>query len=368
MKTIAFIRASNIYDDSRATKEIKALVEAGYKVFVLGWNRDGVAEEKTNKIFDKSNVKTFFYNASAKNGIGFRNISKLLMFFLWVYKTLRKLKNIEVVHSCDLDTGVSAFLFCKIHKKKLVYDIYDYYIDSHHMPKCIGHIVEKIEIAVINFADATIICTEERMEQIAKSTPQKTIVIHNSPDVEAVVDEKKEYDYAYCGALCDMRLLNEILSEYPNHSSLRFCFAGYGEFSTIAEKNSSGYPNFFFKGPISYSEVLDVERRSACLAAIYEPTIRNHRLCAPNKFYEALALAKPIIVCKGTGIDKIVQENEIGFVIDYDASQFYAVVEKIKNNPEVSALMGHKARVLYEKKYKWSVMKQRLVKLYKELA
>ncbi|HHU72431.1 MAG TPA: hypothetical protein GXZ21_10445, partial [Clostridiales bacterium] len=43
MKIIAYIRSSNIYDDSRATKEITALLDEGYKVVVLGWNRDGKA-------------------------------------------------------------------------------------------------------------------------------------------------------------------------------------------------------------------------------------------------------------------------------------------------------------------------------------
>lgn len=366
MKTVAFVRASNIYDDSRASKEISALIEAGYKVVILGWNRDGNAKEKTQALFGNADVEILFYDCSAKNGIGLRNISKLLKFILWVKKNL-EISNPDYVHACDLDAGLGSFLFCKSKRRKLVYDIFDYYIDSRNMPKPMQVVVEKMEIAIINFASATIICTEERKIQISKAHPQKIAVLHNSPEVEAVVDEKIEYDYAYCGALCQKRLVGEILKGYNKYSNLNICFAGYGEFAHLAEENDSMFPCFTFRGAVPYAEVLDIENKSRCLAAIYEPTIRNHRLCAPNKFYEALALAKPIIVCKGTGIDKVVQENEIGFVIDYDVSQFYAAVEKIKNNPEQSVLMGRKARVLYERNYKWSVMKQRLIELYKEL-
>ena len=367
MKTVAFVRASNIYDDSRASKEISALIDAGYKVVILGWNRDGKAKEKTLNLFGKANVEILFYDCSAKNGIGLRNISKLLKFILWVKKNL-KLSNPDYVHACDLDAGVGSYLYCTKERKKLVYDIFDYYIDSRNMPKIAQFVVEKIEISIINFAKVTIICTEERRIQISKTHPLKIVVLHNSPDVDSIVDEKTEYDYAYCGSLGAKRLVGEILNDYKDHSDLKFCFAGYGEFAHLAEENSRMFPYFTFKGAVPYAEVLDIESKCRCLAAIYEPTIRNHRLCAPNKFYEALALAKPIIVCKGTGIDKIVQENEIGFVIDYDSSQFYAAVEKIKNNPELSVLMGYKARTLYEQKYRWSVMKKRLIELYKELA
>lgn len=365
--TVAFVRTSNIYDDSRASKEISALIKAGYKVIILGWNRDGYAKEKTQTLFKNANVDMFFYDCFAKNGIGLRNISKLLKFIFWVKKKLERL-NPDYVHACDLDAGVGSFFFCKKKRKKLVYDIFDYYIDSRNMPKPIQAVVEKMEIAIINFASATIICTEERKKQISKAHPQKIAVLHNSPEVDVIGDEKIEYDYAYCGALCQKRLVGEILKDYSKYSDLNICFAGYGEFAHLAEKNDSMFPCFTFRGSVPYVEVLDIERKCRCLAAIYEPTIRNHRLCAPNKFYEALALAKPIIVCRGTGIDKIVQDNEIGFVIDYDSSQFYAAVEKIKNNPELSVLMGRKARMLYEQNYRWSVMKQRLIELYKELS
>ncbi len=367
MKTVAFVRASNIYDDSRATKEIKALLDAGYKVFILGWNRDGCAWEKTQGLFDAKDVDVSFYNCPAKNGIGIRNISKLLNFFVWSYNELKK-KAPDIVHACDLDAGFGSFLYCKRNKRVLVYDIFDYYVDSRNMPKVLQFFVERLEISIINFAKATIICTEERKVQITKAHPQKIVVLHNSPDVNEVVHEDMSFDYAYCGALLSRRLLKEILNDYGNHSELNFCFAGYGEYASLAEEKDKEFINFSYRGSVPYEEVLDIERKSRCLAAIYEPSIRNHRLCAPNKFYEALALAKPIIVCRGTGIDKIVKDYEIGFVIDYDSFQFYEAIIKVKENPEMADEMGRKARDIYEKKYKWSVMKQKLLDLYKDIA
>ena len=78
--------------------------------------------------------------------------------FKFVKKILKLVQaEIDVVHACDLDSGLPAKSMCKKYNKKLVYDIYDYYIDAHRMFGRLSGIVEKMEIKVINFADCTII-------------------------------------------------------------------------------------------------------------------------------------------------------------------------------------------------------------------
>ena len=51
MKTVAFIRGTGIFSDSRSMKEITALIEDGYRVEVLGWDRDGDALERCKATF-----------------------------------------------------------------------------------------------------------------------------------------------------------------------------------------------------------------------------------------------------------------------------------------------------------------------------
>lgn len=369
MKTVAYVRATNVYDDSRATKEIIGLAKAGYHVRVLAWDRNGDSEQKCSEVFQsvKEYVTFTFYNVSLKNGIGLKNITKLVGFIKWVYQQLKAGPQPDVIHACNLDAGIGAHRYCKEKHVPLVYDIYDYYIDSHAIPEVAVPLVEHMEISVINDATVTIICTEERREQIAKATPKKTVVIHNSPDVEVMAEYTVVYDYAYCGALTSRRLIGEILQKYPSHNELVFAFAGYGSFSDEARALSEQYDTFTYFGTLKYAEVLKTESQAMAIAAIYEPTIRNHRLCAPNKFYEALALAKPVIVCRGTGIDRIVEENDIGIVIDYDAEQFYDALIWLRENPQKVKEMGMRARKLYEEKYRWSLMEDVLLRAYSEV-
>lgn len=366
---VLYIRSSNIYDDSRATKEISAFAEKGYKVHVIGWDRDGKARECSEKVFSKYNrtVTVDFFNVHLGGGIGLKNISKLLQWVLWTNKQIKRNSDVDVIHACNLDGVLGVFKYAKRKGIKIIYDIYDYYIDSHSIPKIVEKMIEGLEISIINSSEAIIICTEERKEQIAKANPKKVIVVHNSPNVEQVTNFEEKYDYSYCGSLFGQRLIKEIFDDYRKNENLSFAIAGYGDYSGLAKELSCSFQRFHYYGSISYEHVLKIESETKVISAIYEPTIRNHRLCAPNKFYEALALAKPVIVCRGTGIDQIIANNKAGIVIDYDSEQFYKALKFLINNPKVCKEMGANARYLYEHEYKWEIMEQRLLNLYEEI-
>lgn len=151
---VVFTRSSNIYDDSRATKEITALLDSGYFVSVLGWNRDGKANDQCERVFAKYNQQISFYFYDGNTGDGM--IGKLFSRFLWakwLKKNLDKIHQIDVIHSCDYDTGNTVRRFAKKNNIKYIYDIFDYYIDAHPVPSFLKSYIEKKEIQAINNAD-----------------------------------------------------------------------------------------------------------------------------------------------------------------------------------------------------------------------
>src|SRR5439155_1216008 len=72
-----------------------------------------------------------------------------------------------------------------------------------------------------------------------------------------------------------------------------------------------------YLGTISYDEVL--ERTAACqvVAALYDPRVPNNRFAAPNKLFEAMMFAKPVLVSEGTLAADIVREVGCGLVVRY---------------------------------------------------
>ena len=69
---------------------------------------------------------------------------------------------------------------------------------------------------------------------------------------------------------------------------------------------------------------------------------------------------KPIIVCKKTSIDKIVKDEKLGIVIDYNVQEFFKAVDSLKEKD------FSKSIDLYNKKYNWTIMEERLKNIFKE--
>lgn len=361
-KKIAYLRSSNIYNDSRATKEILCLRDAGYDVTVFLWDRDGKEDAHFLSIFGNK-VKSVSYKVVLNRNLGKKGILKLIKFMKWMYRSLLKY-SFDGVHACDLDTGYIASKYCQKKICKLIYDVYDYYADSHGADGLMRIFFEKAENKVINNSDLTIICTEERRIQIKNANPNDVVVIYNSPEIESISNSHDiEYDYVYCGSLYNERLLSEIFSDYSKNQDLRMCIAGRGVLEKQALKCKG--KNFVYLGSIPYNRVLEEESKGIAISAIYDPSKnRNNRLCAPNKFYEAMALSKPVIVCKGSGIDELVEREHIGVVINYSSNDFYKALRHLKEHPMECNLMGKNGRNIYDNKYSWRLMKRRLLDAY----
>lgn len=369
-KRVLFLRSTSIIDDSRAIKEINALVEAGYQVTIYGWDRIQKKPEHLLKL-ENGSAKLEYCEIPCSYGGGLKNAIKMLKFEKCLMKYLkRNHQNYDIIHSCDLDTGIAARIAAKKYNKKLVYDIFDYYIDAHKFPKIILNVLESQEIKTINQSDITIVCTEKRKEQIKKASPKNLIVIHNSPEISTnlnsidfpIKGEKKSIKITYVGILQDFRLLKEVAEQIKNHDEFELHIGGFGIYDDYFKKMAKENKNIYFYGSLEYSKVLKLENQSDILFATYDPNVPNHKYSAPNKVYEAMALGKPIIVCKNTGIDTLVVENNFGLAIEYDGKDFIKAIRKIvKNNYSKENIQ----KVYHA--YSWDIMKKRLIDNYKKI-
>ena len=103
------------------------------------------------------------------------------------------------------------------------------------------------------------------------------------------------------------------------------------------------------------------------MTAIYDPAIENHKYAAPNKFYEAMMLGKPLLMVKGTGMSDIVERYDFGAIIDYSAQGFETGIKtllaKRMHWNETAAQM----KKMYHECFHWNVMKKRLTNSYKDI-
>ncbi len=374
MKVI-FLRSNPVSPDSRVEKEINSLLKVGYDVSVFAWDRDSNYKIRKETLLTFSNTTDIFrVGILSSYGAGFKkNIIPLIRFqmilFFWLIKNRNKY---DVIHACDFDTAFIAKLVSKMLSKKLVYDIFDFYIDAYHVPNKIKKYIKKLDYSIIKSADATIICTEKRKQQISGSSSKKLVVIHNTPpkinfsnDTPRITNNKIKV--VYVGVLGEGRLIMELIEVMSNFDDFELHIAGFGKLENEIKKISEKFDNLYFYGKISYKQALELENESDIMLAIYDPEIANHFYAAPNKFYEALMLGKPLIMVNNTGMDEIIYQNNLGEIIDFNIESLEKGLLSLKNRSSEWESIKLKMQKIYEKDYSWNIMEKRLQELYRML-
>lgn len=373
-KNIFYLRSTSVINDSRASKEIVSLENNGFNVTVLGWDRDKRIKDYNDVKINNTKIKTCFFKFNSDYGKSKKTIIGLVLFQFWLlFKLIINNNKYQFIHACDFDCGYVSLIISKLFNKKLVYDMYDYYTDSRPLPVKIERTINKMENSIINNANVSIICGEWRTKQISQTNPKKLIVIHNTPDIDKInknsiiKSNSKKIKIVYVGILQEHRLILEILNEIKINNKYELHIGGFGIFENNIKEVANEYKNIYYYGSMTYNDVLSLESECDILFATYDPKIKNHKYSAPNKVYEAMALGKPIIVCKNTGIDELVDQNKIGITIEYNAKDFIKKLDLLLEDSKAIKNMNLTAKKMYTEKYNWKIMEKRLIDAYNEL-
>lgn len=379
MYNVVLIRSNPVRPYPRLEKMANCLVKNGHNVTVLAWDRDMDYEPRKEWLKLKNctvPIVRIGIKGQFSGGVK-KNLKGLIKFQKFIYSWLKQHKaEIDVIHAYDFDTGYTALKVARKYKKKIVYDIPDYYVDSHGLTgSWVGKLVKIMENSIINRADATIICTEERKKQISGSHPKRLFVIHNTPDID--IDsglgverfknlnfENERLKLVYVGILGRVRFIDRIAEVVAKRKDCEFHIGGFGGgMESFFEDMDRKHDNIHFYGRLLYDETMVLEKACDVMCAIYDPSVPNHYYAAPNKFYEALALGKPLIMARNTGMSKIVETNDIGVLIDYNVESLNNALDYLIEKKNDWIEISKKSKELYNQ-FSWQTMEQRIREIY----
>lgn len=368
---VLFIRSNPVNPDSRVEKEANSLIRAGYDVTVLGWDRDADYDIcESTLLLPDGTAKCYRVGIKASYGSGLRNLKNLARYQFEILRFLQKhKKEFDVIHACDFDTAFTALHFINRKQTKFVYDIFDYYADAMQIPSILKPLIVALDSHIIAKADATIICTEQRREQIGNTHPRLLEVIHNSPPTVEYENESilssPVMKIAYFGILCpEGRLIRELMEIVAQNTQYELHIGGFGQLADEVNNYSQRYKNIIYYGRTPYQDVLRIESQCDILTAIYDPAVPNHYYAAPNKFYEALMLGKPVVMARNTGMSNVITENDVGELIEYGFEGLANGLTSLWNKQTEWVTMGKRMKQLYKESYSWNQMEARLVTLY----
>lgn len=343
---IALLRSTDGEPDSRFEKYVDFLNNNNLKYLTLCWDRLG------SKVGSETQL---YYKKKSAYGLRFGNIKSLIGFNWFLFKTLIKhRKEYKVIHAADFDTIIPAIWMKILFRKKVIYDIYDWYIDSRGLFKSkLRYLIKLIEFFNIKLSDIVIICEPERENQIIFK-PKKLKVLPNIPyfkdERSSSVDVSDNLTIAYVGVLGGQRGLENLIRLAEKNPNINIEVGGFGPLEQKFAEASKKYSNLHYHGRLSYQDALDLMSKADMLYAVYERTNPNHILAAPNKYYEGLYLGKPIITTAGTLVGDKVEKFNTGFAVDENFDSLRVLLDSIDRNALEE--MRDNAMNLWDNKYK----------------
>ena len=301
---VILIRCNDISTDPRAMKYVRYLQENGIEHKLIGWDRDGKNPDLSNSVMWKEQAG---YNVG-----GFKAVKNRIGWMWFVYRQLCKMKPKDaIIHGCDVDSAFPAACYKLFHSKnKLIFDVFDWFSATLFNQKAyILAAFKFLEKFTVKLSNRVILCEQERIEQIPFKFPlTKLSVLPNIPYFASESflkeDSTKRFNnelitFSYVGGFSSDRCLLEVVS-IAEKGLINLSIAGFGheELEERLKTDTEKYPNIRYYGRVKYEDGLNISYNSDIMYAMYQTFNPNNVYAAPNKYYEAMFLGKPLFTTK----------------------------------------------------------------------
>lgn len=351
MKIVLF--RSNNFFDSRVNKYHNYYERAGIDYTIVGWDRKCEGLQREHYAF-------FRYQAGEAVG-GMKAVRNHFKWMRFVYQYLKQHRDVTTIHACDLNSAFPAALFKVLHKRDvtLIFDACDWFSANFSRYKKLQTVFKWMEHFTCKYADELIICEPERKVQIPFKLRKDPLVMQNIPEIDmneiTAAQEKYKFDndnptLAYMGGFPLSRFLMELLT-LAETEPFNLLIAGYGN-KTIMQKceELNARDNVKYFGRVNMVDGLNMENAADVVYAMYCKVDPNNVYAAPNKYYEAMLLGKPLITTKGTIPGDKVVHNKTGWAVEEDIEEMRHLVRNL--DKEDIKEKGKNALALWENQYK----------------
>ncbi|MBM7560890.1 glycosyltransferase [Fusibacter tunisiensis] len=365
MKKVIMI-VTNRYDpDIRVHKEAKYLVDRGFDVEVLCWDRENdYINSPTDKI-DGVKVRRFF--PYAKCGTGIRQIRSYFKFILEIKKYLSKIE-FNYLHCHDLDGAIAGYSV-KSKKSRLIFDMHEFYEMQKEKLKY-KEIIRIIVNYLQNKSDAIIYVNEVQIRHLNDKLKSKSIYLPNYPNTTDYLGVKKSknstLNISYIGVVRQFDELKNLMEACNSLENVFISIHGDGRAFNKLNSIKENYVNTKITGRYNPKESSRLYSDTDISYIVYSKDNPQHMIGYPVKFFEAIITKTPVIVTKGSVLEGFISEHDIGFAVDGES------VEEIK---DLVSYINANRQVLREKikniekiqfSYSWEEVVKNLENIYND--
>lgn len=367
----------------------KALLEAGHEVIMVTQNKKAT-QKIEHKIID--GIQLIYLKNWYANDMSIpARIKSYFSFMLKSSIQVLKLKNIDLVISTStpLSVGLPALLMKLFKGVPFIFEVRDLWPE---VPIKMGamknpltrrmaiffertiykHALHIIALSpgmydgIVKYVSANKVSMIPNMAKNEKFWPRvKNLLILDQFGLKR--DSFKIIHFGAMGIANGLLYIMEaanILKEQGNYESIEFVFLGEGKVKKqckeFAQKHNLNNVKFFDRVAMDMtSEIVNLCDCSV-VPFLNLPILATN---SPNKLFDSLSAAKPIIVNSNGWTRKIAEDYNCGAFVDPEKPEELAhLISDWKNKPDMLKIMGQNGRELANRKYDKSILTKQFVK------
>ena len=364
--------------DPRVYNEARSLVNTGYSVTILCWDRDVNYEER--EVIDGIQIERIFIRSIY--GRGSSQLGYLWKFWKEAYKRAIILAP-DVIHAHDFNTLPLGYRVGKKLRVPVIFDAHESYhemlADNVHL--LIKWIIASAERFFVKRVDLLITVGSILEEEYKKRGARKTVVIGNwkrlddfkfsETEIRTAKEELGIPDnkliISYVGYLVPSRGLLPLIEAVRSDKEVFLVLGGKGKLEDDISEITSELENTLYLGYTKPGRIPLISVLSDVIYYGLEDSSGNNRYSAPNKLFEALAAGKAILTGNLGEIAKIVKEENCGISLDVVYKENLLCAFKKLRKPSFLSEFKRNALLAGKNKYNWSNAKRTLLDAYDKL-
>ena len=367
--------------DGRVAREASALNDSGHKVTIICWARSVSGEPISapqKEVVNGIHIHRVFSPVSTPE----QPLAKRIFQHIQAKRQLSLVLNSidsDVIHFHDLDTAVIS-LFNEI-RKPWIYDAHEDYsgmISDLAWP--LPTVATLLERYVVSKSDGIITVSPSIMKRLASYGAKRRLMIFNSRTTEHFSSNVSSHEFRkelgidssklillYIGSLGPGRSVMEAIDAVNSSEKNHLILGGHGMWASKVSEAIRDSKNVTFLGTVPSDELPKYFSIADVILGMRDPSIPDHAISLPNKFFEAAAAKKPIIASSGTFVGELVLKHKLGQLANYGSVESLLKSLESLQDMELRMRCGDSGADLLSGKFGWKWQARKLNLLYNNL-
>lgn len=295
----------------------------------------------------------------------------------------------DLYHFHDPELLPVGGLIGKLTGRPIVYDVHENYpediLTKEWVPSALRGVLSLLfrvfEDNAVRFVDGVVVVNEHLAERFKGKSRVATVFNYSRLDSATNAEHSREGAehqpvryFVYAGRISDDRGLHECaraLGRLEENDVELLCAGRIGHvgeeaFRELLEGQRS-QSRFKYLGLLPYEAIPPLLQDALAGLLCFRPT-PNNVLGTPNKLFEYMSAAIPVIASDFPFIRQVVLEADCGILVQAeDVEDIASAMERILQDPEDAARMGGNGLQAVKERYNWQREEKKLLSLYATL-